>query len=579
MPGRMRPTRRQIGGPTMAEQEPVAIAKLSTGVPGLDEVLGGGLPEYSFNLIAGTPGAGKTTLAHQVMFNLASLARPALYFTVLGEPPLKMLRYQQQMAFFEAGKVGRGVRFVDLSDVVLQSDLTMVLEHIVRHVEETSPGLVVVDSFQTVARADAGQGSEAFHFRDFVQRLAIHLTSWQATTFLVGEYEGSELHGSPVFTVADGIIALSQSVARNSVVRKLQVLKSRGQAPMAGLHTFRITQQGVHVFPRMSMPALRTRGTKPVRRIVSGVPGLDGLLGGGIPAGDAVLVAGPSGTGKSVLTAQFVGAGVAQGEPGVIAVFEEHPDEYLRRASSLGIDLQTMVRDGTVEVIYLRPLDLSPDEILFEIRQAVGRTGAQRVVIDSVSGFELALAPSFQEDFREALYRLASALTGTGVTLLMTMEIVQNFGELRFSPYVISFLADDILLMRYVEVAGQLEKNLTIIKMRNSDHSKEMMRYDITSQGIAVRDSFHDYRGVGTGAAELRDGARQPGEPGLTASEAAAFYALLERGESSLGAIAWRIGLPEVEASAALDRLVNLHYAARRQEQDETLFRPLARSS
>jgi circadian clock protein KaiC len=563
----------------MPEPGRVAIAKVPTGVPGLDEVLGGGLVEYSFNLIAGTPGAGKTTLAHQIMFNMASVARPALYFTVLGEPPLKMLRYQQQMAFFDPTMVGSSIHFIDLSDVVLQSDLTKVLEHIVRHVEETGPGLVVVDSFQTVARADVAQSASGFAFRDFVQRLAIHLTSWQATTFLVGEYEGSELHGSPVFTVADGILALSQSVARNSAVRKLQVLKSRGQAPMAGLHTFRIDEVGVQVFPRMSMPAQRNIRTQPVHRTNSGVPGLDELVGGGIPAGDAVLVAGPSGTGKSVLTAQFIGTGARQGEPGVIAVFEEHPDEYLRRAASLGIDLRSMVQDGTVEVIYLRPLDLSPDEILQAIRLAVARIGAKRVVIDSVSGFELALAPTFQEDFRESLYRLASALTGTGITLLMTMEIVQNFGELRFSPYVISFLADDILLLRYVEVAGELEKNLTVVKMRNSDHSKDLMRYDITGQGVVIRSSFRDYRGVGTGAAELRDGVRQPGEPGLTDSETAAFHALIDLGESPLAAVARRIGLGEAETSAAVARLVSLRYAARRQQQTETVFRPLARSS
>jgi len=182
----------------MPEPGRVAIAKVPTGVPGLDEVLGGGLVEYSFNLIAGTPGAGKTTLAHQIMFNMASVARPALYFTVLGEPPLKMLRYQQQMAFFDPTMVGSSIHFIDLSDVVLQSDLTKVLEHIVRHVEETGPGLVVVDSFQTVARADVAQSASGFAFRDFVQRLAIHLTSWQATTFLIGEYLAPEAEASPV---------------------------------------------------------------------------------------------------------------------------------------------------------------------------------------------------------------------------------------------------------------------------------------------------------------------------------------------------------------------------------------------
>ncbi len=561
----------------MSQQGRVHIATLPTGVPGLDEILSGGLPEYSFNLILGSPGAGKTTLAHQIMFALASAERPSLYFTVLGEPPIKMLRYQQQMAFFDPAKVGRDIQFIDLSDGVLQTDLGAVLERIVRQVEETSPGLVIVDSFQTVVRAAASRDTGNLDLQSFVQRLAVHLTSWQATTFLIGENLAEELPGNPVFTVADGILTLSQSVARNSVVRKLQVIKSRGQAPMPGLHTFRISQAGLQVFPRMSITVRETARTQPAGRITTGIPGLDELMGGGIPAGDAVLVAGPSGTGKSVLTAQFVAAGARRGEPGIIVVFEEHPLEYLRRAALLGIDLEAMARDGAVEVIYLRPLDLSPDETLHEIRAAVARIGARRVAIDSVSGFELALAPTFREDFRESLYRLVGALTGRGVTVLMTMEIVQNYSELRFSPYVISFLADDILLLRYVEIAGELQKSLAVVKMRNSGHSQELLRYDITDHGIVVRESLRDYRGVGSGAAELREGARRPAYAGLTAAETVVLDGLLELGEASLAELTGRTGVRDPELIAALDRLARLNYAVQRQVAGGMLYRPVAR--
>lgn len=562
----------------MSEQSRVTIAKLPTGVPGLDDVLGEGVPEYSFNLLVGAPGVGKTTLAHQLMFGIASAERPALYCTVLGEPPLKMLRYQQQMAFFDPARVGRDIHFVDLSDVVLQQDLGAVLERIVRQVEETAPGLVIVDSFQTVVRAAANQAASSLDMQGFVQRLAVYLTTWQATTFLIGENAGDELRGNPVFTVADGILALSQSVDRNSVVRKLQVVKSRGQAFMPGLHTFRISQAGIHVFPRMPIAVRERERARPSGRITTGVAGLDALLHGGIPAGDAVLVAGPSGTGKSVLTSQFIAAGVERGEPGVIAVFEEHPREYLRRAATLGIDLAGMVQRGLVEVIYVRPLDLSPDETLQEIHEAVARIGARRVAIDSLSGFELALAPTFREDFRESLYRLVGALTGTGVTVLMTMEIVQNSIELRFSPYVISFLADDILLLRYVEIAGQLRKNLAVVKMRNSDHRKDLMGYEITAHGMVIRESLRDYRGVGTGAAEPRDVARPPAALGLTDREEVVLQALLELEEAPAAALAQRTGLRDPELAGALERLVSRNYANRRQEAAGEIYRPVARS-
>ena len=333
----------------MSEHQRMSLPLLPTGVPGFDEVLGGGIPEFSFNLISGTPGAGKTTLAHQIMFANASAARPALYFTVMGEPPIKMLRHQQQMAFFDPAKIGDSVHFVDLTELVLEQGLGAVLERIVQQVEATNPRIVVVDSFQAAVRAASTAETGPIDLQSFTQRLAVHLTIWQATTFLIGEYLDEGRQNNPLLTVADGIFVLSQSIDRNSVVRKLQVVKSRGQATMPGLHTFRISQAGLRVFPRASIAVTETQRARPLGRGTTGVEGLDDLLGGGIPIGDAVLVSGPSGAGKSVLAAQFIAAGARQGEPGVIAVFEEHPLEYVRRAQSLGIDLEALEQQGHPE--------------------------------------------------------------------------------------------------------------------------------------------------------------------------------------------------------------------------------------
>src|ERR671937_2341598 len=294
----------------------VAITRLPTGVPGLDEVLGGGLPEYSFTLVAGAPGTGKTTLAHQLLFSLASPERRALYFSVVGEPMLKVLRYQQQMAYFDPAKVGDSIRFLNLSDAVLTQDLDQVLADIVRQVEETSPGLVVLDSFHNIAHPAAGREPGGRDGQGFVQRLALHLTSWQATTFLLGNHAEQELRENPVFTVADGVLWLSQVADHNSVVRKLQVVKMRGQEPMPGLHTVRLDQAGLQVFPRISIDWEQAEQKRPPGRAVTGVPGLDALVGGGLPTGDAVMVSGASGTGKSLLTAQFIAAGGGAGGAG-----------------------------------------------------------------------------------------------------------------------------------------------------------------------------------------------------------------------------------------------------------------------
>ena len=487
------------------EHQPVPIARLPSGVQGLDEVLGGGLPEYAFNLIAGAPGTGKTTLAHQAMFALATPERPALHFTVLGEPPLKMLRYQQQFSFFDPGKVGTSIRFVNLSQEVLQHDLSLVLDAIVREVEAVSPGIVVVDSFRSIVRAAGTSDVSDLGLQGFLQRLALHLTTWQATTFLVGEYLENEMQDNPVFTIADGILWLHQSVERNSSVRKLQVLKMRGQAPLPGLHTMRITDHGIQVFPRIIKRIAEADNPRPDRRLSTGVTALDEMMGGGgIQAWDSALVAGPAGSGKSALATQFIATGLSQGEPGVIAVFEERPQEYLARAKTLGPDLEAAIRGGILEVLYLRPLDLSVDEALLEIQEAVARTKAQRLVIDSLSGFELALAPTFREDFRESLYRMVGALTGAGVTVFMTVEVGVSFTALQFSPDLISFLTDDIILQRYVEIEGELQKVLAVVKMRGSGHSTALRRYEVTEHGLMLGEALTEYVGIVTGVARRR---------------------------------------------------------------------------
>ena len=198
------------------------IRQLPTGVPGLDAVLGGGLPEYSFNLIAGAPGAGKTTLAQQIAFANGTPERPVLYFTVLGEPTIKMLRYQRRFSFFDPELVGTGIRYVNLSEEALHGDLSEALDRITREVETSAPAIVIVDSFRTLGQSTLAQAqpvdqSAAMGLEHFIQRLAMHLTTWEITSFLIGEYTESEQR-NPVFTVADGILWLSQPVDQSSVM-------------------------------------------------------------------------------------------------------------------------------------------------------------------------------------------------------------------------------------------------------------------------------------------------------------------------------------------------------------------------
>jgi len=478
----------------MNDSRNVTINRLPSGVPRLDDILGGGWPEYSFNLIVGEPGSGKTTLAHQFMFANAAPDRPALYFTVLGEPTLKMLRYQQQFTFFDMSKVNNVVQFANLSDEAMTNDLSRVFDAIVAKIEEVSPRIVIVDSFRTLL--PQSQADDGMPVQEFVQRLAMHLTTWQATTFLLGEYPEAQIRENPVFTMADGLLTMNQHTNRNSMVRQVQVLKMRGNAPQPGLHTIRISDRGVQAFPRMLKPIEEAQLEITPELISTGVEGLDEMLGGGTLRGNGILVAGPVGSGKSTMAVQFIAEGVARGEPGVVVIFEETAPKYLDQAKVLGFDLGDMIRRGMVEVVYVRPLDLSMDETLYAIQAAVDKINARRVILDSISGLEAALAPAFKEDFLESLYRLLGALTGSGVTILLTVEVTEAYNEMRFTPHPISFLTHDIVLQRYYEFEGELHTFLTVVKTRARGHSHEMRRYQVTGSGLVVGERLSDLTGV-----------------------------------------------------------------------------------
>jgi circadian clock protein KaiC len=480
------------------------INRLATGVPGLDAVLGGGLPEFSFNLLAGPPGSGKTTLAHQMMFALATPERCALYFTTLGESPLKMLRYQQQFAFFNNDEVNRSVRFISLGDDTAAGDIGSVLGRIGDEVRKYSPALVFIDSFRSVILAGEGAGISSVNLQQFILQLGMLLASWNATTFLIGEYVGPG-DSSAIVSVADGLIWLRQNTQRNSIVRKMEIVKMRGQATVPGLHTFRIDEGGIKVFA----PTVLSAAPVPAHslpRLQMGIPGLDEMMGGGLPRGYSLLVAGPSGSGKSILAASFLAEGACAGETGVIAAFEQRPHR------ARGPVVAELIASGRVGVIDTRTSTLSVDEIATLLIAEIERLGASRVVIDSLSGFELALAPTFREDFRESLARMLSALANTGATVLMTSELEDRYYELGFSPYGTAFLTDSIIMQRYVEIDSRLQRMMAVVKMRASRHSNRLHLFHIDDEGIKLDEQSGAYSGLLAGSPR-RHKPRKVGRP------------------------------------------------------------------
>jgi circadian clock protein KaiC len=483
----------------------VDLRLLATGVPGLDTILGGGLPELSFNIIGGAPGSGKTTFAQQIMFGLASPTRKALFFSAMGEPPAKMLRYQQQFDFFDFDKIGDSVNFISLAPQVEEGNYGAVLAQILEKVRMHAPSLVFIDSFRSFVQGARGDHVEVAALQSFVQHLVAHMTTWNATSFLIGEYTSNEADQNPIFTVADGLLWLNQYVQRNAMSRKMQVIKMRGQQQRPGLHAFRIGHAGLEIFPRI-LPAPEPIGAEPpiktpLGRLSSGVPVLDEMMGGGIPAGYSVLLAGPTGSGKTMLSTEFLAAGAAAGETGVIALFERSPSPMMN------VRLDALVRSGQVALMSVRALDLSIDEILHELLLLIDSVGATRVVLDSLTGFELAMAPEYREDFRESLYRMATVLGAKGVTVLMTSEMEDRFQELRFSPYGSAVLADVVIMQRYVESQSELRTVISVVKVRGSKHSRQIRTFEIDDEGQVL---------IGSGPAPF-DGAlsgnSQPRQP------------------------------------------------------------------
>jgi len=330
------------------------------------------------------------------------------------------------------------------------------------------------------------------------------MASWQATTFLIDIY-AADTAANPVHTVSDGLIRMQQDVQRNSMVRKIEIMKMRGQATLPGMHTFRISNAGIRVFAPASAlianPRHETR-VEPTRgRALLGVPGLDEMLGGGLPRGHSLLVAGPSGSGKSILASTFLAEGARCGESGVIAVFEQHPNRSRHRV------VADLIANGSVGLVDSRAPDLSIDEIVQLLLEEIRRLKASRVVIDSLSGFELSLAPTFREDFRENLARLVAALAGEGVTVLMTSELEDRYTDLRFSPYGTAFMTDAIIVQRYLEVESRLLRMLAVVKVRSSDHSNELREYSIDADGIRVGGMLTDLEGLLGGRPRREDAA------------------------------------------------------------------------
>jgi circadian clock protein KaiC len=487
------------------------IRRLGTASPTLNQILGGGLPERSVTVIAGEPGTGKTILALQLLFHLARQGLKSVYFTTLSEPALKLIRYMQLFSFFDHQLLDERIVFADLGAALRANGSTDLLGQIVSRVEQEAPDVVVIDSFKAIHDLL----HESRSSREFVYDLAVQMAGWGATTLLVGEYTPEEVAHVPDFAIADGIIRLTNKRQELSAVRELEVLKLRGANYETGGHFFEMDPDGLTFYPRVRAPDMRDGPTSSVAdRVSSGVLGLDELLAGGLPRHSATLVQGGSGTGKTLASLHFLVEGARQGERGILFTLEETPDQLRDVGRGFGWDLHALEAGGLLEISYTSPIELSTDRFLYEILQRTAATGARRVVLDSVNSARMGVLS--ERRFHEFVYALAKHFRSAGATLVMTLEITELLGTAQLTGHGVSSIADNIVLLRYVEAAGHLERAISVLKARGVPHLTELRRLEITAAGIQVGPPFVGMRGVLTGlpvpVSETMEGSRRERE-------------------------------------------------------------------
>jgi circadian clock protein KaiC len=459
--------------------------RLTSGHPRLDAVLGGGLPVDAINMLIGLPGTGKTILAQQYVFANATPERPAFYLSTVSEPFDKILRYAQTLGFFDPQAVGHSVFYGDLGPVLNEHGLAGVVEQVSALIKERRPGMIVVDSFKALSAYAVGA-----QFRRFLHDFAGHLSVFPASSFWVGEYGDDEIAAAPEFAVADAIISLCTTRAAERETRALHVLKLRGSAFAPGRHAYRVAENGIDVFPRLADPVDITGYVLDDARHSSGIAALDEMLADGYWPGASTLCAGPSGCGKTLMGVHFIFNGVRQGEPGVLATFQEHPIQLARIVGEFGWSLD----EAGVELMYRSPVDLYIDEWVYDLLAAVERTGARRVLIDSLTDLQFAAPDEIR--FREYMYSLVQRFSRQSVSLFMTSELPDLFKVTRLSEFGVSHLSDNVVLLQYIRDESAVRRALTVLKTRASRHEPEIREFKITPEGIVLSEPLVAARAV-----------------------------------------------------------------------------------
>ena len=465
----------------------VGVAKLDrvpTGIAGLDTILCGGFLKGGLYIVQGTPGAGKTTLANQICFQHTAAGGRALYVTLLAEYHARMLQHLSGMAFFDDTRIPDRLSYISGLNILRQNGLRGLLDLVRREISSRSVSVLVIDGFTTAQHAAPDDQA----LNEFVHGLQGVAMATDCTMFLLNSPRESDAV-TPEHTMVDGIVEMSDLLFGWSTERSLQVVKFRGSRCMRGKHAFEITDDGLVVYPRIeTLLAKPSRpGVSGTERVSSGVDRLDAMLGGGLPAASTTMVMGPSGVGKTTLGLQFLSR-CSEAEPGLLLGFYETPTRIMAKASEVCRPLRDLLDSGVVEVLWQPPTDGLLDAYGEQLLRAVRRRGVRRLFIDGLGGVQdAAKEPRRMGHYLNALM---NELRVQGVTTVYTLEVADIAGpHIRAPLGDLSSLAENLVLLRYIELRSRLYRLISILKVRDANFDPLLHQFVLTNNGLAIEGS------------------------------------------------------------------------------------------